>query len=71
MTRVWRAIVKETPLEGWTSPKTLRSTRATRVAEKHGKPAARLILGHEADSPVTTQHYVLEQKAVVNYADAR
>lgn len=71
MTLVWRAIVKDTPLEGWTSPKTLRSTRATRVAEKYGKPAARLILGHEEDSPVTTQHYVLEQKAVVNYADAR
>ncbi|MFF0607759.1 hypothetical protein ACFYUD_03705 [Nocardia tengchongensis] len=71
MSLVWRAIVKGSPLEGWTSPKTLRSTRATRVAEKYGRPAARLILGHEENSPVTRGHYVAEEREVVNFADAR
>ncbi|WP_225732294.1 MULTISPECIES: tyrosine-type recombinase/integrase [unclassified Nocardia] len=71
LSKVWRRIVKDTELE-WSTLKTLRSTRATRVAEVHGLPAARLILGHEENSPVTTQHYVaMGTTIVVDYADAR
>lgn len=69
MSEVWRKIVAGTELE-WSTPRTLRSTRATRVAEVHGVPAARLILGHEENSPVTTRHYVTISP-VIDYADAR
>ncbi len=70
MAAAWRAIVQGTTLE-WSTPRTLRSTRATRVAEVHGLPAARLILGHEANSMVTTQHYVTLGAAVVDYVDVQ
>ncbi|MEU1993536.1 tyrosine-type recombinase/integrase [Nocardia gamkensis] len=70
MSKTWAAIVKGLDLE-WSTVKTLRSTRATRVAEKYGLPAARLILGHEVDSAVTTRHYVPEARHVVDLADAR
>ena len=70
MSKTWAAIVKGRDLE-WSTVKTLRSTRATRVAEKYGLPAARLILGHEADSAVTARHYVPEARHVVDLADAR
>jgi integrase len=66
---VWRAIVADTELS-WSTPRTLRSTRATRVAERYGVPAARLMLGHEEGSPVTTRHYV-SVSPVIDYADAR
>ncbi len=71
ISKVWRRIVKGTELE-WSTPRTLRSTRATRVAEAHGIDAARLILGHEKNSPVTTQHYVPGRSTavVVDFADA-
>ncbi|MEU3013408.1 site-specific integrase [Nocardia asteroides] len=67
---VWRKIVADTDLS-WSTPRTLRSTRATRVAEKHGVAAARQILGHEEGSKVTTQHYVVVAPTVVDFADAR
>ncbi|MBF6288145.1 tyrosine-type recombinase/integrase [Nocardia cyriacigeorgica] len=70
MSEMWRRIVADTELS-WSTPRTLRSTRATRVAERHGIPAARLILGHEENSPVTTRHYVALATPVVDYADAR
>jgi integrase len=70
MSLTWSKIVKGTRLE-WSTPRTLRSTRATRVAEKYGLPAARLILGHEVDSPVTARHYVPDERQVVDLADAR
>ncbi|WP_039796361.1 site-specific integrase [Nocardia araoensis] len=71
MGKIWRRIVKGTEIE-WSTPRTLRSTRATRVAEAHGIDAARLILGHEKNSPVTTQHYVPGRATavVVDFADA-
>ncbi len=50
---------------------TLRSTRATRVAEVHGVPAARLILGHEENSATTTQASVNLGRPVVDFADVR
>ncbi|WP_256461944.1 hypothetical protein [Nocardia alni] len=37
----------------------------------HGIPAARLILGHEENSAITTQAYVLPDRPVVDLADAR
>ncbi|GEM29135.1 hypothetical protein NN3_01420 [Nocardia neocaledoniensis NBRC 108232] len=70
MSLTWSKIVKSTGLR-WSTPRTLRSTRATRVAEKYGLPAARLILGHEVDSPVTARHYVPDERRVVDLADAR
>ncbi|MFI6998321.1 tyrosine-type recombinase/integrase [Nocardia sp. NPDC050175] len=70
MSTVWHRIVKDTELS-WSTLKTLRSTRATRVAEVHGIPAARLILGHEENSAITTQAYVNLQRPVVDFADAR
>lgn len=39
--------------------KTLRSTRATRVAEARGLPAARLMLGHEENSPITAREVTI------------
>ncbi|MEV0688397.1 hypothetical protein AB0I35_31515 [Nocardia sp. NPDC050378] len=70
MSLTWSKIVKGTGLQ-WSTPRTLRSTRATRVAEKYGLPAARLILGHEVDSPITARHYVPDERQVVDLADAR
>lgn len=70
MSLTWAKIVRGTGLE-WSTPRTLRSTRATRVAEKYKLPAARLILGHEENSPVTARHYVPEERVVVDLADAR
>ncbi|MFF3569125.1 tyrosine-type recombinase/integrase [Nocardia jiangxiensis] len=70
MSTVWHSIVKDTELS-WSTLKTLRSTRATRVAESHGVPAARLILGHEENSAITTQAYVSLERPVVDFADAR
>ncbi|TDP33174.1 tyrosine-type recombinase/integrase [Nocardia ignorata] len=70
MSLTWSKVVKETGLQ-WSTPRTLRSTRATRVAEQYDLPAARLILGHEVDSPVTAQHYVPDKRRVVDLADAR
>ncbi|MBF6347390.1 tyrosine-type recombinase/integrase [Nocardia cyriacigeorgica] len=70
MSKTWAAIVSGSGLD-WSTVKTLRSTRATRVAEKYGLPAARLILGHEAGSAVTARHYVPEARDVVDLADAR
>ncbi|MET8650608.1 site-specific integrase [Nocardia aurea] len=66
---VWRAIVADTELS-WSTPRTLRSTRATRVAEQYGVPAAREMLGHEEGSPITKKHYV-SVLPIVDYADAR
>ncbi|MFI9508448.1 hypothetical protein [Nocardia sp. NPDC052566] len=70
MSLTWKRILAGTGLE-WSTPKTLRSTRATRVAEKYGLPTARLILGHEENSPVTGRHYVPDERQVVDLADAR
>lgn len=70
MSKTWKSIVKGSGLE-WSAVKTHRSTRATRVAEAYGLPAARLMLGHEENSPITAKHYVLEERAVVDFADAR
>lgn len=70
LSTVWHSIVKDTELS-WSTLKTLRSTRATRVAETHGIPAARLILGHEENSAITTQAYVNLERPVVDFADAR
>jgi integrase len=61
MSKTWAAIVKGLDLD-WSTVKTLRSTRATRVAEKYRLPAARLILGHEADSAVTARRYVRRRR---------
>ncbi|WP_327145319.1 site-specific integrase [Nocardia sp. NBC_01327] len=69
LSTVWHAIVKDTELS-WSTLKTLRSTRATRVAEVHGIPAARLILGHDENSAITTQAYVSLARPVVDFADA-
>ncbi|MRH92889.1 hypothetical protein GFY24_36660 [Nocardia sp. SYP-A9097] len=70
LSTVWHSIVKDTELS-WSTLKTLRSTRATRVAEAHGIPAARLILGHEENSAITTQAYVNLERPVVDYADTQ
>ncbi|MEV0075267.1 tyrosine-type recombinase/integrase [Nocardia neocaledoniensis] len=70
MSLTWKRIVQDVGLQ-WSTPRILRSTRATRVAEKYGLPAARLILGHEVDSPVTARHYVPDERRVVDLADAR
>ncbi|MGW0324656.1 tyrosine-type recombinase/integrase [Nocardia sp. NPDC003183] len=70
MSLTWSKVVTGTGLQ-WSTPRTLRSTRATRVAEKYDLPAARLILGHEVDSPVTARHYVPDPRRVVDLADAR
>lgn len=70
MSETWRKIVEGGEL-AWSTPRTLRSTRATRVAERHGVAAARLILGHEEGSSVTTRHYVAMAPTVVDFADAR
>lgn len=69
LSTVWHSIVKDTELS-WSTLKTLRSTRATRVAEAHGIAAARLILGHDENSAITTQAYVSLQRPVVDFADA-
>ncbi|MGW0250666.1 hypothetical protein ACWDYH_28935 [Nocardia goodfellowii] len=65
---VWHSLVKDTDLS-WSTLKTLRSTRATRIAEAHGIPAARLILGHDEDSAITKQSYVNVERPVVDFAD--
>ncbi|WP_040807892.1 tyrosine-type recombinase/integrase [Nocardia concava] len=70
MSLTWAKVVRGTGLE-WSTPRTLRSTRATRVAEKYKLPAARLILGHEENSPITARHYVPDERVVVDLADAR
>jgi len=70
MSTVWHSIVKDTELS-WSTLKTLRSTRATRVAEVHGIAAARLILGHDENSAITMQAYVYLERPVVDFADAR
>src|SRR5262249_3345927 len=70
LAEAWRAVVKDTELE-WSTLRTLRSTRATRVRERYGLPAAREILGHDEDSRVTSQAYVPTERKVVNVADAR
>jgi hypothetical protein len=66
----WRVVVKDIELE-WSTLRTLRGTRATRVRERYGLPAAREILGHDEDSRVTSRAYVPAGRRVVNVADAR
>lgn len=69
MSETWQRVVAGTELD-WSTPRTLRSTRATRVAEKYGIPAARLMLRHEENSPVTEESYVHRDKPAVNFTDA-
>lgn len=68
MSGPWHCVVKGTELE-WSTLQTLRSTRATRVAEKHGLAAARLMLRHQENSRVTISSYVRHDKPAVNFSD--
>lgn len=78
MAKIYKEIVADSAIEA-SSLKTLRSTKATRVAEKHlrrGKDfaiaRAREILGHEIGSPVTTDHYVaIEELPVIDFVGVR
>ncbi len=71
---IFRKIVASTPLEGATL-RTLRATKATRVAEKYlpqGKDyalaRAREILGHEVGSRITQEHYVaFAERPVIDF----
>ncbi|KZM70971.1 hypothetical protein AWN90_41335 [Nocardia terpenica] len=71
----FRKIVKGTPLEGATL-RTLRSTKATRIAEAYIRRGldyalarAREILGHEIGSPVTLENYVAIDRPVIDFVD--
>jgi integrase len=69
MSQAWQRVVAGTELE-WSTPRTLRSTRVTRVAEKHGMAAARRMLRHQENSRVTAAHYVPRNESAVSFSDA-
>jgi integrase len=64
--KTWRQVVAGTGFE-WVTPKTLRKTVATMLANLLGSQAAAAQLGHTSDA-VTLAHYIQRERPTVDYS---